>query len=61
MAIFHKAAPGVKQPHGGSSRHHKEVGSGARPTKSAFGIETSAPMKPRHLDSRHVKGALGVK
>lgn len=60
--MLHNSSKGGTRAPGQSSAPQKTaVGSGSRPTKSTHCIETSAPAKPRHLDSRHVPGALGVK
>lgn len=58
MAIW-SDSPHMSQPKGTSAKQNTSVGSGSRPTKSMFKIETSAPSEPRLLD-RGVPGALGV-
>jgi len=56
--IFHQPAKGVQPPSkGGSAPQNTSVGSGCRPTRSKYEIETSAPMDPQGL-GRKTKGAL---
>jgi hypothetical protein len=60
--MLHNSGKGGTRPPSQSSAPQKTaVGSGSRPSKSTHCIDSSAPDKPRHLDSRHVPGALGVK
>lgn len=57
--MFHQPAKGVQpSSKGGSAPQNTSVGSGSRPTRSKFGIETSAPSDPYGLDGRKTKGAL---
>lgn len=51
MAFKHNVG-GTRPKKESSSRHHKEIGSGAKPHTSKHGIETSAPKKPHKLDGR---------
>jgi hypothetical protein len=46
---------------GTSASQNTSTKSGSRPMGSKFPIAVSSPMNPQHLDSRHVKGALGSK
>ena len=53
MSIFHPV-PSMPQPDKGSSaKQDTSVGSGSRPTKSKFPIESSAPRDPHGLDGRN--------
>jgi hypothetical protein len=61
MSILKKNGGMVRPPSQSSAKTFMPVGSGSRPTMSKHELPTSAPSAPRHLDSRHVKGALGVK
>ena len=56
--LFHSVPKGV-QPSmkGGSAPQNTSVGSGSRPTKSKYAIESSAPMDA-HTMGRDVKGSL---
>lgn len=57
--ILHPTAKGVQPPSkGGSAPQNTACGSGSRPTKSHYAIETSAPMDARTLGGRKTKGAL---
>jgi hypothetical protein len=60
MAIW-SDSPHMPEPKGTSATQNTSVGSGSRPTKSRFKIETSAPDNARMLDGRgEVPGALGM-
>lgn len=56
--IFHQPPKGVQpSSKGGSAPQNTSVGSGCRPTRSKYEIETSAPSDPQGL-GRKTKGAL---
>ena len=55
-AIF-SDAPSMPQEHGDSAMQNTAVGSGSRPTKSKFMIDTTAPSDP-HTMGRKTPGAL---
>lgn len=49
MGIISKS-PSMPQMKGDSAKQNTAAGSGSRPTKSMYPIETSAPMNPHTLD-----------
>lgn len=53
-------SPHMSQPKGKSAPQNTSVGSGSRPTKSRFKLETSAPENARTLGGRETPGALGM-
>lgn len=57
MAILHPTNGATRPAADKSSRQHKDIGSGSRPTKSTHKIETSAPHHP-HLDKS--RGSHGI-
>ena len=46
-------SPAMKQEKGSSAKQNTAVGSGSRPTKSMFPLESSAPKDPHGLDGRN--------
>lgn len=46
-------SPAMPQEHGGSAKQGTSVGSGSRPTKSTFPLESSAAKDPHGLDGRN--------
>ena len=57
--IFHQPAQGVQPPSkGGSAPQNTSVGSGSRPTRSRYEIQTSSPRDAQTLGGRKTKGAL---
>jgi hypothetical protein len=50
-------SPAMPQEHGDSATQNTSVGSGSRPTKSKFAIDTSAP-EDAHTQGRSVEGWL---
>jgi hypothetical protein len=50
-------SPSMPQEHGDSAMQNTSVGSGSRPTKSKFMIDTSAP-EDAHTLGRDVAGSL---
>jgi hypothetical protein len=46
-------SPAMPQEKGSSASQNTSVGSGSRPTKSTFKLESSAPKDPHGLDGRN--------